>query len=487
MLCIRIDTLLVMATLVVVMLPAGSESSPITFERTFGGAGTDLGLSVQQTTDGGYIVTGASDDLSDTAAALLVKTDAYGDTLWTRKFGGTQRAADGAWVQQTNDSGFAVVGNADSSGSGPGGVWLIKTAANGDTSWSRTYSGFGASMFDQTVDSGYVIVGNTSYFGPSGADVCIVNADASGDTLWTRTYGGASDDVGNSIEQTTDGGYIIAANTMSFGAGSQDVWLIKTDSMGDTLWTRTFGGDSLDFAGSAEQTDDGGYIVAGYTFSYSASPQFYLIKTNADGETLWTKTIGGPGWVEGNSVEQAADGGYIIVGICGTVLPDVYLVRADSNGDTLWTRTFGGSDFDAGYCVRQTADGGYVVCGQTYSFGAGESDFYFIKTDENGNVAVAEPKASAPRTSVLSLTCEPNPFHSSTVLHLTTGPLDHSATHLRIYDVQGRLVRTLAASQATQTMWDGRNDVGQLLPSGTYLVRCDVAGEHATARLILQR
>jgi hypothetical protein len=471
------ESVLVVAALFVVLLPAHSQSSPITFERTYGGPGDDLGSCAQQTTDGGYIVTGGYDILSDSGSGYLVKTDAYGDTVWTRKLGG-------AWVQQTTDSGFIVLGGVDT------GIWLVKTDADGDTLWTRIYAGNNAaSMVEQTADGGFVMAGTASYSSPSGGDVYVVKTDAGGDTLWTRTYGGPRDDEGLSIRQTSDHGYIIDASTTSFGSGNQQIWLIKTDSMGDTLWTRTFGGDSWSYSGWAQQTTDVGYFVAGWTWSYSPSPQTYLIKTDAAGDTLWTRRIGGSGWFEGMSGQQVKDGGYIVVGgyedTTGGI--DVLLVRTDANGDTLWTRTIGGSSFDLGCSVQQTADGGYVICGETYSFGAGAADFYLIKTDENGNLAVAEPKSSPSRKSVLSLTSEPNPFRSATVLHLPTGQLDLLSTHLRIYDAQGRLVRTLAVGQARETMWNGRNDAGQLLPSGTYMVRCDAGGERATTRLVLQR
>jgi hypothetical protein len=230
--------------------------------------------------------------------------------------------------------------------------------------------------------------------------------------------------------------------------------------------------------------------VGGWTMSTTDSTtRIYLIKTDSHGDTLWTKTVNSSsGFAEGGPIEQLDDGGYIVTGcVAGGMLYDVYLVRTDPNGETLWTRSFGGSNLDMGSSVQPTRDGGFIVVGETYSFGAGVSDFYLIKTDENGMLSVAEPKAGPSRRSALLLACTPNPFRLSTVLHLTTGPLDHSTTCLRIYDVQGRLVRTLGTSQATQTMWDGRNDAAQLLPSGTYLVRFDAAGEHATTRLVLQR
>jgi len=488
----HIDSALVAAALVAVLVPMLAGASPIVFQRTYGGTADDLGISAVQTSDRGYVVIGPTESFGAGGFDChLIKTDPIGDTLWTRLYGGPHN--DVGWsVQQTTDGGYIVAGGVDTSGSDVD-IWLIKIDSSGNTLWTRSYGGaladFAESV-EQSDDGGYIIAGYTSSFGVGSQDVWLIKTDPGGDTLWTRTFGGTGDDVGNSVLQTTDGGYVVAASTKSFGAGSQDVWLIKTDSAGDTLWTRVFSGDSMDYGGSVRQTAEGGYIIAGWTMSFGAGdPDVWLIKTDANGDTTWTRRIGGPGYDEGSSVRQVSDSGYIIAGSSDSYGDwiDVYLVRTDANGDTLWTRTFGGPDFDAGYSAQQTTDGGYVIAGQTYSFGAGLSDFYLIKTDENGNVAVAEPKSSPPRKPGLSLTCEPNPFSSSTVLHLTTGPLELSATHFRIYDVQGRYVRTLATSPATQAMWDGRNDAGRLLPSGTYLVRCDVAGEHATARLILQR
>jgi hypothetical protein len=476
---IRLNTLVVLAT----GLVPSFLGAQIVFERYYGGPTDDLGLCVVQTADGGYATAGVTESFGAGGYDFyLVKTDSHGDTLWTRTFGGPHD--DVGWsVRQTTDGGYIVVGGTDTSGSGSSDIRLIKADANGDTLWTRTYGGPLADVeqsAEQTADGGYIITGWTTSFGTGGDDVWVIKTDATGDTLWTRAYGGASNDEGNSVVQSTDGGYIIAASTRSFGAGSQDVWLIKTDSMGDTLWTRTFGGDSIDYGGSVQQTADGGYIVAGWTFSYSDAPLFYLIKTDAVGDTLWTKTIGGPGWTEGSSCTQVRDGGYIIAGSCGVGLPDVYLVRTDANGDTLWTRVFGGPDFDGGYSVRQTEDGGYVVAGQTYSFGAGLSDFYLIKTDADGSVTVTEPKASPTRASSLSLTCEPNPCRGRTAVSLKPQTSSSKPLTLRMYDSQGRVVLTRQVSTSPFPLSTSN------LPSGAYFLRLDAGNEHANARLILQ-
>jgi hypothetical protein len=148
-------------------------------------------------------------------------------------------------------------------------------------------------------------VGHTSSFGAGAYDVYLVKTDSRGDTLWTRTYGGAEVDEGYSAEQTADGGYIIAGKTYSFGAGGVDVWLLKTNAAGDTIWTRTYGGPDDEVGSSVQQTTDGGYIVGGITNSFGAGGyDFYLIKTGGSGDTVWTRTYGGSRADLGHVVRQ---------------------------------------------------------------------------------------------------------------------------------------------------------------------------------------
>jgi hypothetical protein len=274
---------------------------------------------------------------------------------------------------------------------------------NPDTLWTRTYGGAldeCAYSVQQTTDGGYIVAGVTCSFGAGGMDFYLVRTNSSGDTLWTRTYGGSNNDEAYSVQQTTDGGYIAAGFTCSFGAGGCDFYLVKTDGQGDTLWTHAYGGiygaNSYDLALCAQQTGDGGYIVAGFTDSTSAdselpddfSPDFYLVKTNSQGEPLWTRTYGGSCLDDAWSVQQTADGGYIVAGRTssfGAGFRDFYLVKTDSQGDTLWTRTYGGSDWEIAFSVQQTADAGYIVAGRTSSFGAGNSDFYVVKTNGQGD------------------------------------------------------------------------------------------------------
>ena len=365
---------------------------------------------------------------------------------------------------------------------------LLPSFLHAQITCERTYGGVlddCAYSIQQTTDSGCIMTGYTESFGAGLWDVYVIRTNASGDTLWTRTYGGRSTDYGLEVQQTADGGYIIAGSTRSFGAGGWDVYLIKTDARGDTLWTRTFGGTAYDRAYSIQQTADSGYIMTGYTESFGAgSWDVYVIRTDSSGDTVWMRTFGGVNRDDSYSVQQTTDAGCVIAGYAtsfGAGAEDVYFIKTDATGGTLWTRTFGGAGDNVGYSVQQTPDGGYIVAGSTSSSGAGGVDVYLIKTDALGRLAVAEPKTSPTHASTFSLSCEPNPSSGTTTIRLSPFALRHSPLTLRMYDSQGRVVLTRQVSTSSFPL--STSD----LASGAYFIRCDAAGEHATARVVLQR
>jgi len=261
-----------------------------------------------------------------------------------------------------------------------------------DTLWTQTFGGVGhdhAHVSLQTSDGGFVFTGSTSTFGAGSYDAWLTKTDSDGNEMWSQTYGGTAWDNGWSVEQTSDGGYIITGNTFSFGAGQSDVWLIKTDSSGNELWSQTIGGTVSEVGTCVQQTSDGGYIITGYTNSFSAGDNdVWLIKTDSNGNTVWAQTFGGIEHDEGDSVQQASDGGYIVAGSTQSIGlgdKDVWLIKTDSAGNELWNQTFGGTDMDWGKCVQQAGDGGYIIAGFTASFGAGSNDAWLIKTDSEGN------------------------------------------------------------------------------------------------------
>jgi len=309
-------------------------------------------------------------------------------TAWSKTFGGPGEDY-GLSVQQISDGGYIMAGSTDSYGAGGEDVWLIKTDSSGNEMWNKTFGGAsddsGYSV-GQTSDGGYIITGSTWSYGAGGEDVWLIKTDSSGDLSWNKTFGGSDGDHGYSVQQTSDGGYIIAGWTYSYGAGDDDVWLIKTDSSGDLSWNKTFGGSDADGGTSIQQTSDGGYIIVGDTFSYGAGNRdAWLIKTDSSGNKAWDKTFGSSGVDYGNWVQQTPDGGYIICRSHGDSHDssgysyDVKLIKTDSLGSETWGKYFGGSDFDWGNSLQQTSDGGYIIAGFTRSYGAGSYDVWLVK------------------------------------------------------------------------------------------------------------
>lgn len=200
------------------------------------------------------------------------------------------------------------------------------------------------------------------------SDLCALGPD----TLWTRTCGGMSAECGNFVEQTSDRGYISVGSTKSFGSGKDDVYLIRMNHDGDTLWTATYGGLKHDSGSCVRQTKDGGFVIVGETLSFgSGNKDIYLVRVDEMGDTVWTRTYGGPSHEIGRAILEIGDEGFLIAGYrrCPGRDGAIYLIRTDSRGDTTWTRSYGGHTFDDSYCIEPTSDGGY-----------GPSPFKLIRT-----------------------------------------------------------------------------------------------------------
>jgi hypothetical protein len=486
---------ILLSLLLVSPLVVGAQE--IEFERWFGGANYDYGYSVaQDTTDDGYIITGWTASFSSGDwNVYLIKTNSYGDTLWTMAYGGADYDY-GRSVVQTDDGGFILAGSTSSFGEGLSDVYLIKTNPYGDTLWTKTFGGvnydYGYSVA-QTDDGGYIITGHTFSFGAGSCDVYLIKTNSYGDTLWTKTFGGVNYDYGYSVAQTDDGGYIITGYTYSFGAGSEDVYLIRTDPTGDTLWTNTFGGTDVDQGYSVAQTDDGEFIVTGQTFSFGASwSDLYLIKTDTAGNMLWQKTFGGTNFDCGYSVKQTKDGGYIIAGQTksfGAGSSDVYLIKTDENGDMLWQETLGGIYDDYGYSVAQTDDEGYIITGYTLSFGIGTPNYpnvYLIK------IAAEQPGVhdNEDITPTLSLFQNfPNPFSTSTKISFNLDHRDTENAEIKIYNIKGQLIKEFKIKNSklkiNEVVWDGTDERHKPVPAGIYLLKLEVNGKETEAKKCL--
>ncbi|HRD20226.1 MAG TPA: PQQ-binding-like beta-propeller repeat protein, partial [Fervidobacterium sp.] len=270
----------------------------------------------------------------------ILKLDADGGLVWQKTYGGTN--IDMAYsIQQTSDGGYIVAGYTKSSGNGDDDVYILKLNSDGELKWEKTFGGElpdRAYSIQQTEDGGYIVAGYTYSFDAGIIDVYILKLDADGGLVWQKTYGGTSIDVAYSIQQTNDGGYIVVGNTQSSGAGNDNVYVLKLDSNGNLTWEKTFGGTESDYAYSVQQTKDGGYIVGGYTYSFGA---------------------GGA---------------------------DAYILKLNSDGDLTWQKTYGGNSTDIAYCIQQTTDEGYIVAGRTSLLGAHDVDAYVLKLDSDGKL-----------------------------------------------------------------------------------------------------
>jgi uncharacterized delta-60 repeat protein len=328
---------------------------------------------------------------TETAPARSLAPMIPAQITWSKTYGGT--GWDGAQsVQETSDGGYIVAGFTLSYGAGAGDFWLVKTNSSGNRQWNRTYGGTSddeAYSVKQTSDGGYIVAGYTDSFGAGSYDFWLVKTDSSGNQQWNKTFGGTYEDEANSVQQTSDGGYIVAGYTDSLGAGAGDFWLVKTDSSGNQQWNRTYGGTSGDEAYSVQQTSDGGYILAGYTSSFGAGEEdFWLVKTDSVGNQQWNKTYGGTGDDEAYSVQQTSDGGYVLAGYTssfGAGWYDFWLVKTNSSGSQQWNKTYGGTGDEMAYSVQQTSDGGYIMAGHTKPSQAGRWNFWLVKTDTSGN------------------------------------------------------------------------------------------------------
>lgn len=427
--------------------------------RTFGGTDRDEGTCVQQTSDGGYIVTGVtwSFGTPNEANIWLIKLDSLGHKEWDRAY----EAGWGRSVRQTSDGGYIIAGSK-----------LIKTDEYGDTNWTRPHP---CRCVQETDDKHYIITGG-------GLELMKVSVD--GDSLWARNYEKGNAGSGCSyIEQTSDGGFILtgtAIDTLNEDVYKASLWLLKTDENGDTIWTKTYGGDEWDDdddGNCVRETADNGYIITGYR-----GGSIWLLKTDNLGDTLWTRTYGGG---SGYCVEETPDGNYILTGegpavnVQMSLLPaggDLSLLKVDNAGDTIWGRSYGGEETDVGRYVQQTTDEGYTVVGYTRSFGAGGEDVYLLKADSLGLLAISEPPIPEIDKNWEFISS----LGPKVTLRYEDSPLGFRAN---IYDALGRMVDELFSPASSGIITWGAG-----YPSGVYFIRViEKNNKQNTARIVLIR
>ena len=377
---------LMMALLLILYAFSGVETEGEVWSATFGGPGFEVGTSILEKRGGGYIIAGATNSRGGGGYdAWLLSTDSKGREVWNETFGGPGDEEAMA-VVATVDGGYAIAGGTNSFGAGDFDVWLIKTDSTGRELWNETYGGPGydwAYSIQRTRDAGYIILGETESFGSGGMDLWLVKTDSLGALIWNRTFGGAEDDGGRSIQETDDGSYIIAGFTESFGRGGMDLWLLKVDSDGNEEWNGTFGGSKDDMGQSVQQTRDGGYILAGGANTPpTATPPVgdaWLIRTDRSRTPIWGKifSFGDTSYDLATSVRETGDGGFIVAGRSSDGKSGAWLIKTDGSGLKEWEVVRKESGREEGSSVLVAGDGSYVTTGWTTS--AGSPDLWLAK------------------------------------------------------------------------------------------------------------
>ncbi|MCH8904949.1 MAG: T9SS type A sorting domain-containing protein [Bacteroidetes bacterium] len=377
----------------------------IRFQKTIGGFRNEETYRLRITSDGGFIIVGTTTSSGEGLTDIyLVKTDSDGNVQWVKTHGGTGKDW-GRYVEQTSDGGYIITGFTESFGAGSQDVILLKTDSTGDFMWAKT---FGGPNFErgycvrETPEGDYLIAGFTESFGAGSSDAYVIKCNSVGDSIWTKTFGGITFDQVLYAEFTYDGKYIFSGRTNSFGAGQTDVYLIKTDTSGTILWQKTYGDYDWEEGYTVMETPDTNYIIHGRTVSNTAGgSDVYLLKVDRYGTALWAKSYGGAEWEASFDMDITQDGGYILCGYTesfGPLLSDepnvngpegsdssqMWLIRTDINGDTLWSRQYGGFLKDEGFAVRALSDGGFIAMGIERSFGVDSFDCHLVRTDSMG-------------------------------------------------------------------------------------------------------
>lgn len=486
------------------------------WEKNYGGTALDGGLSGQQTVDGGYVVVGNSQSNDGDVGGnngitdiWVLKLDVEGDLEWEENYGGTGDDI-GFSIQQTTDNGYIVLGISTSIDGDVGGnngstdVWVVKLDMDGNLEWEENYGGTDIEQpysIQQTTDGGYIVLaisessdgdvgGNNGEF-----DIWCFKLNMAGDLEWEKNYGGSGFEAGGSIRQTTGGGYIVSCGTGSDDGdvgdnnGSFDVWILKLNTEGNLEWEKNYGGSGFDFSGDIRETEDGGYVVVGNSKSNdgdvggnNGSDDIWLVKLDVDGNLEWEKNYGGTLKEFSNLIQQTEDDGYIVVGYSNSNDVDVggnngdqdiWVLKLDVDGNLEWEKNYGGTSQDFGNFIQETIDGSYIVMGSTMSndgdvtMNNGDRDVWILKLSPTA-VSVQEENVE-PR-----LTISPNPSNGQ--ITIASNDLIGPAT-IRIVDLLGLPVYAINEVQETLKI--------ENISSGSYFVHVTADGVSFTKKLIV--
>ncbi len=388
-------------TLLTLTLTVSLASAATTGLWSYGDGTYDMAICNIGIMDGGHIIVGSTQGYGSVGDDLwMFKVDNTGSVAWNKHYGGAGNES-GFNVIGTTDGGYLVVGATTSYGLGGEDIWLIKTDANGEMQWNQTYGG----TYDdegwmplQTSDGGYLVVGIVGTSEGIG-DAWLLKVDSTGNLEWQQTYGGSGDDGLYGITPAAAGGYILSGFTNSTGAGDYDAYLIRVDAQGNQQWAKSFGGEKRDVAYQAFETSETDFVIDGTTRSYGAGKaDIWLFMTDAMGGMMWNYTYGGPevdsGWYGVKTSDGYALGGYTYsYGTNGNAA--AWLVKVDKNGMTMWNQTYGSGKDYYGWAVTQTADNGFAISGEVDEADGESCKAFLVITDAAGNAAIPIENAEA--------------------------------------------------------------------------------------------
>lgn len=484
--------------------------SIIEWQKTLGGSGCDVAQAIQQTTDQGFVVAGVYGKSNSNGDIWVIKLSSNGEIEWEKKIGGSDFDSARS-VHQTSDQGYIVAGYTDSSngdvGSNNGGrdFWIVKLSSDGNIEWEKTYGGSNtedAISIKQTSDNGYIAVGYTrsddgdvsEHKGNN--DFWIIKLSIDGDLEWEKTYGGSLSEYARSVQQTPDGGFIVAGSTYSddddvaINFGFFDFWIIKLSQDGDLEWEKTYGGTKNEEAFSIQVTSDDGYIVAGYTDSDDGDVEknmgkmdLWVIKLFQNGDLEWEKSYGGSEKDYALSIQETTDEGFIIAGYTssddGDVgsligIGDFWIVKLSQNGNLELEKTFGGSSYDEALSIQQTLDGGLIVAGKTLSddgdvdsFNGGK-DFWILKL--SSTIVGLNELENDPENLIIS----PNPSNGEFTILL------QNISDVKLIEIINVVGSTVHSSNNIQQI----NYISEI-PKGVYWVKISSESKYSLQQIII--
>lgn len=456
-----------------------------TWTRAFGSVGYDYGRDIANAKDKGYIICGEVIDYSFGSRQLyLVRIDENGDTLWTQTYG-NEWSDRGHGVCCLYDDGFAAIGYTAPNGNNGFDIFVVRTDSQGDALWTRHYGGVNNEMgkaIVQTEDGGFALFGATDSYGAGQLDMYLVKIDSLGNQLWHETYGGSNIDYGLDIKQTNDGGFILAGSSRSFTPPMNEMYLVKTDASGNVEWQEHYGYSNKEEATAVIQAPDNGFVAAGRRMTYSFHEQIYVIKTDVMGGLVWEITYGGIRVDWAHDIIQNMAGNYIVSGFTASIgypCTDIILLSINDSGDVLGNWIFDYYGYESGESILESDYGEYVIAGYTSYNWENGFDVFALKTRVNFT-DIADNNTQLPVDSFLRN--YPNPFNASTTIKF--GLPEAGPVTVSIYDILGRKVETLMQGEQPagyhQVVWDaGKRS------SGMYFYRIE-AGDYAeTKKMVL--